>query len=147
VVVGSELKRLSVSSDEDTLPGCSLVTINLGYNFVLLKDRLVPLHDGLVNPISKDRSTGIHPVPIELVQKFNARKEAIKVHYVFLVCQGPIEIKDNSLHRIVITNFRHYTQSRPKIDFELIGEASVTATTPNFEAALGVFSLHRLPEH
>ena len=50
MVVGSELKRLSVSPDEDTLSACSGFTTELGYKFVLLKVRLVLRHDGLVNP-------------------------------------------------------------------------------------------------
>ena len=69
VVVGSEPKRLSVSPDEETLSACPGFTNELGYKFFLLKVRLVLRHDGLLNPTWKNRSNGIDPVPIELVQK------------------------------------------------------------------------------
>jgi len=78
VVVGREPKRLSVSPDENTLLAFSGLTTELGYKFVLLKVRLIPRHDGLVKPTWNNRSNNIDPVPIELVQKVNARKEAIK---------------------------------------------------------------------
>jgi hypothetical protein len=92
-VLGSEPKRLSVSPDEDTFLACSRLTTELDYKFVLLKVRLVTRHGGRVKP------TFIDPVPIELAQKANARKEG---HQVYLFCKGPTEIEYNSLHRTVL---------------------------------------------
>jgi hypothetical protein len=64
-----------------------------------------------------------------------------------LLCQGLAKIKNYSFHHRKIGILGRFTNSSSMLDLKLIGVASTTASTPDFEAAFDGFALHRLPKH
>jgi hypothetical protein len=63
------------------------------------------------------------------------------------LCQGLAKIKNYSFNHRKIGILGRFTNSSSMIDLKLIGVASTTASTPDFEAAFDGFAFHRLPKH
>ncbi len=147
VEVGSDPKRLRFLPDEKTLSSRSWFTAKLGHKFVLRKVRLVDRKDGKHQSSFKNRSNCIYPPFVEFVQEGDAREEAIKGYYTSLLCQGLAKIKNYSFHHSKIGILWRFTNSTSMIDLKLIGVASTTASTPDFEAAFDGIAFHRLPKH